>query len=322
MRLSVETLILICESIAARGSLATAARAADIATSTLFKWIADSRTAAERGDAGSILHFEWRGKSDFAHKQFTRAKSEATLALLYDVVEGARHGTEQLLYDPSTNRPLQKLVPQTAHRSREWFKAQGLDYDIDRYVWLRDPLDDSIIAPVYETKRVEMPSAVKVKALAGLLPKVFGDKQTIDHNVAVQAVHRIEPASFRSRAVSAAPLGEVTDAEFTEVTPQLSAPPLRKDIEQLRAEAAELMRNGPKNPRPQGIVKDAMGQPVGRVKSIDDPPDDVQRDRPQRDLRDSPRAYEQPRPQPAPQRPPGNYPSYADPRRGRAMKIL
>ena len=103
MRLDRTVLIAIVESIASRGSLAAAARAADIAKAPCTNGSLIRKRASERQDTSSLHYFEWHGISDYlAPGHIKRAKGAACMSLLYQVMEESRVGTREPLFDPST----------------------------------------------------------------------------------------------------------------------------------------------------------------------------------------------------------------------------
>ena len=197
--------------------------------------------------------------------------------------------------------------------------SQLYDPVTDRWLWRCDEQGNRI-EPVWQTRKVEMPASLKAVALRGLLPKTFGEKATIDHNINGAVTHIIEPAKFIPRAerlaIEAKARGDVVDAEFSEVVPE------RPDIAELRAQWEARKANPNKITQPRGIVRDAVGNPIG-TKLPPDPADDKPIDKPQVPLSEHPRAYTQPTPEPGVARPNG-YPRNADPTRSgaRAARIL
>lgn len=315
MRLSPETLTIICESIALKGSFAAAARDAAVSQSTLFKWIADSRRDADARLETSPLFFTWRERADFLSRHIVRAKSEGVMSLLYSVIDETRNGIAEVCYDPATSRPIQKLVALTAHRPREWFEAQGLDYDVDRYEWTRDAITDEILEPIYQTKTVHVPASLRQKVLSGVLPKTFGDKVAVNHDVSGQVVHTIAPPVFVSRR-SAEP---VIDAQFSEVVGELPAPPTpeqRPDVQRLREQFSEIMANPnrrtkPDNPAAVPVYGRNEGDAADKLTTPSAP----------RPAAEHARAYTRPTMAPTPTRPPSAYPAGTDPRGRVAVKV-
>ena len=152
----------------------------------------------------------------------------------------------------------------------------------------RDPITDEILEPVYEYKQTMLPASLRQKVSVRLVP-IFRERAELDVKHTGQVVFRHEPGKYIPMAQRAQP-SEVVDAQFTEVgKPALPSPPPRPDLEQLRALAAQLDRDPNRVTRPQGVVLDSMGRPVGSTRPINDPPDDAgPPERPERTLRDSP----------------------------------
>jgi hypothetical protein len=247
---------------------------------------------------------------DYWNNHMKRSRAAFILGMEASIRDQVANGIEEICYDPATGRPLLALNPEFIGVTNEQMEGQFLNPAIDRYVWVRDA-EGNRVRPVYQTKIVQAPSQLKVKALSALLPKTYGERAQVEHNIRGAVVHIMEPPPFVSRQ----PQGQVIDGEFTEA-PALPAPE-RDDIAELRHRAAELMANGPKNPRPDSPVKDATGHPVGRPRDESKPT--RENNTPPapgpRAMVDHPRAYrvERPKPKPTP-------PSYAgrpgiDPRR-------
>jgi hypothetical protein len=264
-----------------RGAWAVAAAKIGCAESTLFLWLTRSKRASETRDTASPFYFEWRDRAAFFHEHAKRARAENIMSLEALVRDEARNGQTE--------------------------------YVRDRWLWLYNDAGERV-EPLWETRTVPQPASLRATVLRGLLPQTFGERADVNVTHRGAVVHVVEPAKYIPRAERE----HVVDAQFSEVTPRLSAPEPRPDIEMLRAEAARLMREGPRNPTPQGIVKDANGLPVGRTKPVNDPADDVRIMKPNIPLGDHPRAYTQPKPEPRPR------PSYArqpQPGKDRCMKI-
>lgn len=260
---------------------------------------------------------------DYWHNHIKHSRAAFILGMEAEIRDQVRSGIVETCMDPSTGRPLLALNPEFIGLSDAEMEAQFLNPAIDRYMWHRDA-QGKRTAPIYQTKVTQAPGQLKIKALSSLLPTTWGERATVEHNLAGQVVHVFQPAPFVSKQQRIAS-GEITDAEYTEV----QATGLeRPDIAEMRALAARKAATPLSERRtvPEGFVLDACGQPVnvGRKRVIDDPPDDVPLHKPEAPLRENPRAYEA-RP-PAPATPPrrySEYPAGTDPHRDgvRAMKI-
>jgi hypothetical protein len=166
------------------------------------------------------------------------------------------------------------------HPDDEWFIANNIPLT-EKYEWKRDPLTDEILEPIYQTKTTRAPAQLAVKLLTGLIPAVFGE--SVRHDVVARGhvVHVVEPQKFQKLPEAT----DAVDATFTEVEGQpraLPPPddvPERADIQELRAKAAALLRDGPRNPTPTapvdtGAGKAVAGDPVERRKgeaTLNDP---------------------------------------------------
>ena len=313
MHLSTEALLICLESLTVRGAWATAAAKIGCAESTLFLWLTRSKRAAETRDIASPFYFEWRDRAAFFHEHAKRARAENIMSLEALVRDEARNGQTEYVRDPSTGRKIPQLDPEFLGVSDQEMSDNFLDPVRDRWLWLYNDAGERV-EPLWEVKTVPQPASLRATVLRGLLPQTFGERADVNVTHRGAVVHVVEPAKYIPRAERE----QIVDAQFSEVTPRLSAPELRPDIEMLRAEAARLMREGPRNPTPQGVVKDADGLPVGRTKPVNDPADDVRIVKPSIPLGDHPRAYLQPKPEPRPR------PSYARqplPGKDRCMKI-
>jgi len=285
----------------------------------MYSWLDKSRKAEAVRDESSPFFVTWRDEANFWHRHCARARKDNLLSLSALVADQLKCGHEEICFDPSTSRPLPALDPQFLGVSDDEMSDQFLDPVRDRWLWRTDEQGNRI-EPVWQTRKVEMPASLKAVALRGLLPKTFGDKAEVNHNVNGQVTHIIEPAKFVPRAerlaIEAQERGEVVDADFTEVAPE------RPDIAQLRAEW-EAKKNDPNRiTQPRGVVRKADGTPVGS-NAVPDQSDDKPIEKPTVQLDQHPRSYQRPKPQPQPQpQPPrGNYPAHSDPRGKHAMKV-
>ena len=316
--LTTAALTAVCESICLRGSWAVASRLTGVAESTLYLWLHKSKAAEKINDTASPLHFTWRDAQGYFHEHVVRAKSECVMASVYLAMDQNRNGIEEVMYDPATGRPILALNPAYLNWSDDELLEELLDPRVDRYLWNYDPLTDERTTPIYQTRVTQIPASLRQKILSGLAPTVFGDRTEINHRVQGSVVHTIQPAPFVSRHA-------VIDGEFKALPSSVEQlGDGRLDIAELRARAAVLMREGPKNPLPDAPVKDAMGNVVGKP-PIADKPDDAPLPLPTVKLSDLQRAHTNTNIVPkTDKRPAANYHRRNDPTApgARAMKII
>ncbi len=300
------------ESLVEQGSWRSAALSIGCAESTLFATMDKSRKMAKENAVEHPLFFEWRSQKCWYHVHARRARLYNIQSIESEIRESVK-GQIEVVLDPSTNRPLPALDEQYIGRDREWFENNFLDYDVDRFLWERDA-DGNRIRPIYQTKKVSGAAALKIKAIAGLLPDLYGEKASLDVNVRQAVTHIVEQAPYVPRAQRVEQQqGEIVEGEYTEI-PALPAPAARPDIEALRREAARLMAD-PHRPtaRPTAPVDFGTGG-----HGSGDPPEKRTGAAPEptpRPLSEHPRAYLQPQPQPA------KRPAYAKPAPG-GMKVV
>lgn len=322
MHLTTESLLTCLETFTVRGSYAVAAARCGCAEPTLFYWLHKSKKAQSERDTSSPFYLHWRDQNDYWHAHVARARRENIMSLEALVRDEARNGQTEYVRDPSTQRRIPQLDPRYLSVSDEAMIDSFLDPVRDRWLWQCNDAGERT-EPLWETKSVPVPASLRATVLRAMLPKTYGERATVDHNINAQHVVWLQPAPFvkQERIASA----EITDAEFTEVQE-------RPDIAELRARAAKLLAT-PLSERqtvPEGIVRDGSGEPVnvGRKRPIEGEPnkpdeDDVPLHKPDIPLRQHPRAYDA-RPEPAPQpRSYSEYPANADPRKvgAHAMKI-
>jgi hypothetical protein len=312
-------LLAIVEQLTVRASWAVAAASIGAKEATMYDWLSRSRKAEKSNDESSPFFLTWRQEATWWHRHCARARKDNLLSLSALVADQLKCGTEELMYDPSTGRPLPALDPQWLGIDDEAMVAVGADPIRDRWLWRRDEITDEKIEPIWQTRKVEMPASLKATVLRGLLPRTFGEKAEVTHNLNAAVVHTVAPAPYvtiaERRAIESQKSGDVVDASFEEVKPE------RPDIAALRAEWNARQANPNKITQPRGsVVLKGDGTPVGS-KTVDPPDDKPLGTRP---ATEHPRAYTQDKPPQREPRPPSGYPSRSDPTRpgAVAMRVL
>jgi hypothetical protein len=320
--LTTENLIRCCEVATTRASWKEIMSSCGASESLAYNWLSRSkRDASEHLEGASPFYVEIAPHGfDYFHNHIKRSRAAFIMGMEAEIRDQVRGGIVETCYDPSTGRPLLALDPKYIGVTDAQMDDDFLIPSIDRYLWNRDAQGERT-TPIYQTRVVQAPGQLKIKALSALLPQTYGERATVDHNVRGAVVHVISPSPFISRESRIAS-GEVTDAEFTEV----QATGLeRGDIAQLR-QRAKLLLETPLSERhtlPEAgqVVRDGSGDPVnvGRKPVVVDTMDDsAPLVPPTIPLRDHPRAYIRPTPAPAPQSSNG-FPRHSDPTRAGSM---
>lgn len=318
--LTEENLIRCAEVATVRASWAVIAAHIGASEQTMYSWLHKSRKAEELHQTESPFFITWRDEQAYWHRIMARARRDNILSLEAIIRDEVRNGLETPIYD-GNGRVVWSVDPvAVAQYGDDKEAAEGLGGYYD-FPYLHDARGGRIQA----TRREHVPASLRQKVLAGLLPQTFGDKADVNVNHRGAIVHVIEPTPYHKLKAQHEADQQVVDGQFAEVAadgkPALAPPPLRKDIEFLRAEAARLMREGPKNPSPALPVLDANLRPVGSTKPVNDPPDDQPEPPRTIDPRDHPRAYMRPKAEPRPEPPHGDFPRHSDPRGKVAMKV-
>jgi hypothetical protein len=320
--LSTENLIAICESLCVRGSWKVAAqslKSGPMAESTCYLWLTRSKRAQREGDTSSPFLFQWRDDTRWFHEHCRRARSEQILSLEGLIRDQVREGIEEVMYDPSTNRPLLALNPRYIGMSDDEIRASDFpEPDLaERYLWNRDAAGNRT-TPIFQTRTVQIPASLKQAALRAVIPAYQDNASlTINHKGRVDGVLRVAPPEYQfkseaNRQKYAPHQPPIVDASFTEVpTPALPAPePVheRADIAALRQQVEALKGNPDRVTRPDRPI------PVGGRRSPDDPPERVGAFPAEAPVQSQPRA---PQPQPQQSTPEPALPPYVrrDPRR-------
>lgn len=312
MHLSTDNLIACCESLCVRGSWAVAAAKIGCAESTLYLWLTKSKRAQQHNEGeASPFWLRWREHDDFWHEHVKRARKENVMALSFLVMDQCRNGIDVPLINPSTMQPVYQLDPAFLGVSDDDMRDQLLDPVRDRWLWNYNEAGGRT-TPKVVTRTEQIPASLRAKVLAGLLPQTFGERAQIDHRVQGAVVHIMEPPKYIPHS-QREQQAEVIEGQFTEVCDALPAPE-RADIAALRAEAERLMREGPRNPKPDAPVQ-VLGRGDGDAKPTRE---NVAPPRPEsQPLSAHPRAYSverAPEPRPKP-------PAYPVPGRDRCMKV-
>jgi hypothetical protein len=292
LHLTEQALLTCLESLTTRSSWAYTAAKLGISESVCYQWLHKAKTAERDNDTSSIFYITWRDELAFWNRHCARARRENIVSLEALVRDECRNGQSDYVRDPSTGRRIPQLDAQWLGVSDDAMRDQLLDPVRDRWQWRVDD-EGNRIEPLWEVRTTPMPASLRATVLRGLLPATFGEKAEVNHNLRGAVIHHVAPAPYVSRAERAqleskdAPI----DAEFTALpAPEVEA---RPDIAELRARAAQLLRDGPKHPVAEGVVKDANGAPISaRKRTMDDAPDDVPLSKPEMTARDHPRAYD------------------------------
>jgi hypothetical protein len=229
---------------------------------TYFGWLARSK-ADEKNNVGADSPF-WISIPPYGfcwlHAHVRRSKTIFKLGLEGVALDLCAGLATEICYGPQDGLPIQERNALYRHRSDQWMIENGLDPAIDRYEWIRDPLSDEILGPKYQRKEAKPSAQLVIAALRAMLPASWSEKVDHDHHVSGQVIHQLRPPEFVSRNTpQKQEAAVIDDADFSDV-PALP-PPVeneRPDIAELRRKAAELIQNGPKNPKPTAPVNTGL----------------------------------------------------------------
>jgi hypothetical protein len=248
-----------CEVGLSRASYALVAAEVGAKEGTFARWLQESKAdAAAKREGVSKYWIEVHPHGfGFFHVLFAKNRDYLISSLASRAVEAVHNGIEEVCYNPSDGRALMALDPQFIGWTDEQMEAEFYNPRIDRYLWNYDD-EGNRTTPKLQTKNTKVPVALTIKVLSSLIPRVFGERSTVDVQHAGAVVHLVTPGRYVSRADRE----RVIDGEYVGLPP----PEPRPDLEALRAEAARLAAEGPKNPEPDydNPPRDAVGDVIGR----------------------------------------------------------
>jgi hypothetical protein len=165
-----------------------------------------------------------------------------------------KEGVQEQIYSPQSGYPLQAQNPEFIGVSDDDMRSQFLDPVRDRLMWT--PQDENGVRhPIGLFRNSVLAASLRTKILSGILPRIYGEKLSVDHQVRGNVVHTYEARAFVGRAERVQLDGQTVDAEFRE----LPAPEERPDIAELRRMAAKLAVD-----RPHTAPEDASKVPIGK----------------------------------------------------------
>jgi hypothetical protein len=318
-RVTEGTLKAILDALTVNPVLADAMRRVNMHERSIFALLSRSKRGDER-----LIVTGWPDPEDPTpiafHDACALAMKMHVLKIRQIIARDVAEGTPRVLRDPSGR----VIFKQDYKATAIW----GGDVEAARTLGgLTDPFyeHDENGARVPEVVYDVAPASLRIHAarswISGMNPsdRVEND---VKHSGGVLVIGATTPPNAPRAAIPDYSRPKQDDAQKPDVLPPTIAARFQQR-ERMLDEAEAHLSNPNRRTRPEGVVKDAVGNPIG-ARPMQDQADDVPLPpKPQRELRDSPRAYEVPAPQPRAERPPTQYPKGNDPHgpNAKAMKV-
>jgi hypothetical protein len=296
------------------GSMAEAARRVGISPSLPWKWLVQSKLGKPELQA-----IEFCGVIAPFHVHYgTNVPALNAMQVQQTALERARDGTRVDVFFQGVRMFEKVLKPEYEGMSQEELELVCFDYERECYEtvptkqWLK-PSDNLVIKMLEAWNRKRYGShqtidvnyggvlrlekenpdkaasekAIPEQAIEGVFEDVAEDDDTHKGAHLALAAPAKSSADFEARAAA----GEFDQAKVAFLDADGKPAALRPDIEELRAQAAELRAHGPVHPRPEGRVQ--------IFKPEDEPREEPRKPEPiPQGIEDHPRAYSVPKPQP------------------------
>jgi hypothetical protein len=212
---------------------------------TIFEWMQRSKAASDARDLSSVFYLEYpkgSGERRYWTDWLKHFRARRALDAESILVEQIMHGVEEIVRDGS-GRVVYKLNPKYLDWSADEFELAGLTY-FDRY------LLDANRMPIPETRTIQSPATLKIKALEALLPAVWGQRQSVD--VHQTTLVRIEGQSPADRSLLPASkltplelrlMSQLGAREMADATPRAKALPAPAVADYAKPQAQQPRKN-------------------------------------------------------------------------------